>query len=95
MPKIKTAENAPDYHYFHCPGCDSHHAFSTPPWTFNGDYEKPTIRNSILVNQGSANPTAPVCHSWVTDGSIQFLTDCTHAMAGQTVELPDVEAWPY
>lgn len=32
-----------------------------------------------------------VCHSFVTDGSIQFLGDCTHALAGQTVELPE---WP-
>lgn len=32
-----------------------------------------------------------VCHSFVTDGRIQFLTDCTHALAGQTVDLPD---WP-
>ena len=31
------------------------------------------------------------CHSFVTDGRIQFLSDSTHALAGQTVELPD---WP-
>jgi hypothetical protein len=31
------------------------------------------------------------CHSFVTDGRIQFLSDCTHALAGQTVDLPD---WP-
>lgn len=30
-----------------------------------------------------------VCHSFVTDGQIQFLGDCTHALAGQTVDLPD------
>lgn len=30
-----------------------------------------------------------VCHSFVTDGKIQFLDDCTHALAGQTVDLPD------
>lgn len=30
-----------------------------------------------------------VCHSFITDGRIQFLGDCTHALAGQTVELPD------
>jgi hypothetical protein len=30
-----------------------------------------------------------VCHSFVTDGQIQFLGDCTHALAGQTVPLPD------
>ncbi len=29
-----------------------------------------------------------VCHFFVTDGRIQFLTDCTHPLAGQTVELP-------
>jgi hypothetical protein len=31
-----------------------------------------------------------VCHSFVTDGRIQFLGDCTHALANQTVELPDL-----
>jgi len=30
-----------------------------------------------------------VCHSFVTDGRIQFLADSTHALAGQTVELGD------
>lgn len=30
-----------------------------------------------------------VCHSFVTDGRVQFLGDCTHALAGQTVDLPD------
>lgn len=29
-----------------------------------------------------------VCHSFVTDGRIQYLADCTHALAGQTVDLP-------
>lgn len=28
-----------------------------------------------------------VCHSFVRDGAIQFLGDCTHALAGQTVPL--------
>jgi hypothetical protein len=28
---------------------------------------------------------------FVTDGRIQFLGDCTHALAGQTVDLPDWE----
>lgn len=39
--------------------------------------------------------TAPfkcsVCHSFVRDGQIQFLGDCTHALAGQTVPLPDFD----
>ena len=32
-----------------------------------------------------------VCHSFITDGRIQFLGDCTHALAGQTVDLPNIE----
>ncbi len=33
-------------------------------------------------------PIPYVCHSFVRAGHIEFLNDCTHAMAGQTVELP-------
>jgi hypothetical protein len=29
------------------------------------------------------------CHSFVTDGKIQFLPDCYHSLKGQTVELPE------
>lgn len=31
-----------------------------------------------------------ICHSFVTDGMIQFLSDCTHALAGHTVPLPEI-----
>lgn len=31
------------------------------------------------------------CHSFVTDGKINFLTDSTHKLSGQTVDLPDWE----
>ena len=32
---------------------------------------------------------ATVCHSYVTHGQIQFMTDSTHELAGQTVDLPE------
>lgn len=32
-----------------------------------------------------------VCHSFVTDGRIHFLSDSTHLLAGQTVDLPEFE----
>ena len=32
-----------------------------------------------------------VCHVFITDGQIQFLSDCTHELAGQTVPMPDWE----
>ena len=35
--------------------------------------------------------TCHVCHSFVRDGSIEFLSDCTHHLAGKTVELPEVK----
>jgi hypothetical protein len=38
--------------------------------------------------------TCYVCHSFVTDGQIQFLSDCTHALAGQTVPLPPIPRNP-
>jgi hypothetical protein len=36
--------------------------------------------------------TLEVCHSFVSEGVIQFLDDCTHSLVGQSVELPP---WPY
>lgn len=68
-----------------------------PVWTFvNGDVDRPTFVASMLVKTN--DPTHPhyqpqakssVCHSHVWDGKIQFLADCTHQLAGQTVDLPD------
>jgi len=31
-----------------------------------------------------------ICHSYIIDGNIVFLGDCTHGLAGQTVPLPDM-----
>lgn len=31
------------------------------------------------------------CHSFVTQGNIEFLADSTHELAGQTVPLPDLQ----
>lgn len=35
-----------------------------------------------------------ICHSFVRDGKIQFLGDCTHELKNQTVELPIIEETP-
>lgn len=92
---------------FHCPGCNEMHGINRT-WKFNEDFEKPTVTPSILVTGPSRFLTDEEadramkgekidlpqrrCHSYVTDGKIQFLSDCNHALAGQTVELPE---WPY
>lgn len=79
-----------------------------PVWGWNGSSELPTFTPSILV-RGTLRltdeeitrvlhgeiiePTPTICHSFVTDGKIRFLADSTHALKGQTVDLPDTEEW--
>lgn len=46
------------------------------------------IRDGVPVRRWPGRDM--VCHSFVTDGRIQFLSDCTHALAGQTVDLPEL-----
>ena len=60
-----------------------------PIWKWNGALDRPTFTPSLVVRGNP--PETPRCHSFVTDGKIQYLDDCTHAMAGQTVDLPEVE----
>lgn len=74
-----------------------------PIWGYNGNPEAPTFTPSILVrwNEPSdkgdgefgdpAKDRQMVCHSFVTDGRIQFLNDCTHSLAGQTADIPDFD----
>ena len=79
---------------FHCPGCEHGHGIpvSGPrAWKWNQSLDAPTFTPSLLVNVGGGNPTAPICHSWITDGKINFLPDSTHKLAGQTVEIPEWE----
>ena len=72
-------------------------------WGWNGDLEKPTFTPSVKVAgrrritdaeharimAGETIETEPTCcHSFVTHGRILFLSDCTHSLAGQTVDLP-------
>lgn len=72
-----------------CPGCDMPHQFDHR-WTFNGDMEKPTFFPSLKVTWTHGGSEKRVCHSFVRNGKIEYLKDCTHSMAGQTVDLPVV-----
>jgi hypothetical protein len=86
MAKVEKVNDG--YWVFDCPGCKCLHSIQVPPWTFNGDLEKPTVSPSILVNP-NGDSSALRCHSFVKDGMIQFLGDCDHDLKGQTVEIPD------
>lgn len=61
----------------------------TPCWSWNGSIDKPTFKPSILSFGGTDGTER--CHSFVTDGKVQFLSDCTHAYAGTTLDLLDVD----
>jgi Family of unknown function (DUF6527) len=83
---------------FMCPGCRSLHApriAGVNPWTWNGDLERPTLSPSVLVTwpvmrESKEQDEQRRCHSFVNDGRISFLGDCTHDLAGQTVDLPEL-----
>lgn len=78
---------------FKCPGCRGPQQLPvTGPqaWKWNGSMESPTFEPSILTTWESPGKGKRICHSYVTDGKIKFLSDCTHGLAGQTVELPEV-----
>lgn len=63
-----------------------------PVWQWNNSLDLPTISPSLLARWTEGEQHTPkVCHSFVRDGRIEFLTDCTHALAGQTVDLPEVD----
>lgn len=91
---------------FWCPGCSSAHVVRVgvgkgPWWEWNENPASPTFYPSILVTYEGVDAgqrcrdgrTAPpaICHSYITEGYIEFLNDSTHAMCGQTMPLPD---WP-
>lgn len=86
---------------FECPGCEMLHAVRVrareggalpgdgPVWTWNGSLEAPTCTPSVLVRWTHGEERAERrCHLFVKEGRLEFLSDCTHALAGRTIELP-------
>lgn len=78
-----------------------------PVWEWDGNIEAPTVSPSILMNGTQWEPSfsfykpshdvAPggpiVCHSFLKAGRWEFLSDCTHTLAGQTVDMVPVPDW--
>jgi uncharacterized protein DUF6527 len=93
------------YLMFECPGCATVPQIVEGPsarhrikvegeyaWGWNGSLDAPTITPSILFqwyHKGDP-PIDARCHSFIKDGQIEFLSDCTHALAGKTVLLPEM-----
>ena len=98
MPKLKRANDG--VYLIFCLGCNCHHGIwvdkpndNKAQWTFDGNMENPTFSPSLLIREKFSTPGKAdyVCHSFIRNGSIQYLNDCTHKLAGQTVELPDLD----
>jgi len=100
MPKFKIIEPGKDHwadYCFHCLGCGCDHGVWTTHrndnnaiWQFNGDLNKPTVSPSLMVTWlWGPFKIKNVCHSFIRDGKIEYLSDCTHHLAGKTIELPE------
>ena len=81
---------------WHCPGCKCSHGVPVPPhphaWQWNGSLDAPTLSPSVVVRYEDIGGGLPkdrpaVCHCFIRDGRIEFLSDCTHDHAGKTVEM--------
>lgn len=83
--------------FFDCPACEAPHGINCgdghgPVWSWDGNIDKPTFNPSVLVTYDNGiNHDPHVCHSFVRNGKIEFLGDCTHALAGKTVDIPEWE----
>lgn len=85
----------------YCPGCRCSHQVpvdtGSGDWTWNGSLTAPTLSPSLLVlshftyDENDNMAKTPRCHSFVRNGQWQFLGDCTHDLAGQTVVIPPYE----
>lgn len=95
--------NGDTHLHYRCQGCNTVHGVKVTgagAWGWNGNAEKPTFTPSVLVTF-QAVPDADErfkewrterrCHTFITDGRVQFLGDCTHELAGQTLDLPEWE----
>lgn len=91
--RIKTVQ----YFDFYCPACKMLHTVSdVSGWNVGYDLLKPTITPSVLNRTPTLNDETgiyefkDICHLNVTNGVIYYHSDCTHEMAGRTVELPEL-----
>jgi Family of unknown function (DUF6527) len=105
MPKLMPIEKQGQVigYCFDCPGCKLSHTITVRPyrtengasWEFSGDMESPTFQPSVSDRWEFNVETGKrpiVCHFFVTGGQIQFLDDCTHSFAGQTVPMLERKA---
>ena len=92
MPKM-TVDYEDNALMWKCPGCQLTHVVyfdrqKSPCWQWNHNVESPTITPSVRARWSYGNPPQDrICHFFITNGTIQFLSDCTHAYSGMFVDM--------
>lgn len=93
-----------DGYYAHwCPGCEEAHGIHVEKprsngakWTFDGNVNAPTFSPSIHITspehtfEDGVKIEATCCHYFLKAGVLDFLGDCTHALKGTKVPLPEL-----
>lgn len=88
-------------HEHWCPGCNMMHQIAVETafrngarWTWDGNAPAPTFSPSVSISLElniKAHDRPPRrCHYFIRAGRIEFCSDSTHALAGQSVDLPDI-----
>ena len=83
--------------FWFCPACEEMHPLPFG-WVFNDDVNAPTFQPSFkhCWKAVEPNPETPAgrparcCHYIITRGQVAYCSDCTHALAGQTIPMPDL-----
>lgn len=75
---------------FWCPGCKTYHEIDSR-WKFDGNMDRPTFKPPIHIIERNPQATEQktLCHCSITKGTITYLKDSAHRLAGQNVELED------
>lgn len=105
LKRMEEGGNRYDALAFVCPGCEAMkdggsglhilpvtETTKKPHWKWNGDLVVPTVSPSILTRYPRGD-VMDICHSFLREGVFEFLNDCTHPLAGQKVEMPDLPEW--
>ena len=103
-PQLRSVENGGHSHY--CPGCREIHLIPgtwTFNGNYNSPSFSPSVKISgvkrVIENgewvggwqtDSNSNPIPYVCHYFLHAGQLNYCADSTHALAGQTVPLPDL-----
>lgn len=105
-PKLREVQKGMLAHW--CPGCKELHMVYVagfehpgPIWGYDFKHDCPTFTPSLkhstnrprTIGEMTKPVTYTQCHYFIKNGQIQYLSDCIHPLAGQTVDLPDIPQW--